>query len=89
LTQDGGRIIAAWIRPNDFDALRPTLAPLATAITGVGEAYRSPVGGGLVGRVSGHTMMIVATLPALSAEQRDRAVVAVAQLTARNASIGR
>ena len=87
LTQDGGRIIAAWIRPNDFDALRPTLAPLATAISGVGEAYRSPVGGGLVARVNGHVLMIVATLPALSAEQRDRTVVAVAQLTARNASV--
>jgi Predicted membrane protein (DUF2207) len=89
LTQDGGRIIAAWIRSNEFDALRPTLAPLASTIAGVGEAYRSPIGGGVVARVDGHVMMILATLPAFSAEQRDRAVAAVAQLTAANASISR
>jgi hypothetical protein len=87
LTQDGGRIIAAWMRPNEFDALRPTLAPLATTIAGIGEAYRSPIGGGVVARVNGHVMMVLATLPSFSAEQRDRAVAAVAQLTAANAQI--
>jgi hypothetical protein len=85
LTQDGGLIIAAWIRPDAFDGLRQTLTPLTATIAGVGEAYRAPVGGGLVARLNGHVMMVSATLPAHTAEQRDRAVVAVAQLIAANA----
>jgi hypothetical protein len=86
LTNDGGRIIAAWIPPAELEELRRMPASVATPITGVGkEAFHSSAGGGLVARVDGHVLMVAATLPALDDAQRDRVVVAVAQLALANA----
>jgi hypothetical protein len=83
VTADGGRIITAWILPSEIDELRGGPEAMTVPMTGLGdEAYRVPLGGGLVERIGGHALMVVATLPALSESQRDHAVDAVARVTA-------
>jgi hypothetical protein len=85
LTNDGGRIITAWIQPAQFEEFRRMPSSVATPIAGVGEeAFHSAAGGGLVARVDGHVLMVSATLPSLDDAQRDRVVVAVAQSTLAN-----
>lgn len=82
VTPDGGRVITAWIQPGEIDAHRHMPPALATAVSGLGdETYRSPVGGGIVTRVDGNVLMVVATLPALDDQARDRAISAVAHAT--------
>jgi hypothetical protein len=86
VTPDGGRLIAAWIRPSELEAHRHMPASLATPVSGIGEeSYRSPMGGGLVARVGGNVLMVVGTLPSLDDAQRDRVIAAMAQLMLANA----
>jgi hypothetical protein len=85
VTPDGGRVITAWIQPGELAAHRQMPPSLATAVTGLGdESYRSPVGGGIVTRVDAHVLMVVATLPSLDDEARDRAITAVARAALTN-----
>jgi hypothetical protein len=85
VTDDGGRIITAWIQPSALDELRQLPATIAAPISGVGdEAYRAPLGGGLVARVGGHVLMVAATLPTFSAGARDVAVMALSNAMAAN-----
>jgi hypothetical protein len=87
VTPDGGRLIAAWIRPTELEAHRHMPASLATPVSGVGEeSYRSPMGGGLVARAGGNVLMVVGTLPSLDDTQRDRVIVTVAQMTIADAT---
>jgi hypothetical protein len=82
VTPDGGRVITAWIQPGEIDAHRHLPPALATAVSGLGdETYRSSAGGGIVTRVGGNVLMVVATLPALDDHARDRAISAVAHAT--------
>ena len=88
VTPDGGRLIAAWIRPSELEAHRHMPASLATPLSGIGdESYRSPMGGGLVARAGGNVLMVVATLPSLDDPQRDRVIATVAQMTLANATV--
>jgi hypothetical protein len=87
VTPDGGRLIAAWIRPSELEAHRHMPDSLATPLSGIGEeSYRSPMGGGLVARAGGSVLMGVATLPSLDDAQRDRVIATVAQMTLANAT---
>lgn len=81
--QDGGRIVTAWIQPAELDGFRHLPDTMAVPVAGIGdEAYRVPLGGGLVAQVDGRALMVVASLPALTDAQRDHAVAAVARATA-------
>ena len=79
-TDDGGRLIAAWIGPAAFAALQALPRTVAPAVAGIGdEAYRAPTGGGVIARVGDRVLMTAATLPAGSDAERDAAVDALAR----------
>lgn len=79
---DGGRVVAAWIPPATLDALRALPRAVAPAVAGIGdEAYRAPMGGGVVARVGDRAVMVSAALPGRDDADRDAAVAAVAALT--------
>jgi hypothetical protein len=81
VTQDGGRIITAWIPLALVDTFREHADSRSTSIVGLGdEAYRSALGGGLVVALRGHALMVAATLPGRTAEQDDAATEAVARM---------
>ncbi len=83
---DGGRVVAAWIPPATLDALRALPRSMAPAVPGVGdEAYRAPMGGGVVARVGERAVMVSAALPGRDDADRDAAVAAVAALTTTSA----
>jgi hypothetical protein len=80
LAQDGGRIVTSWIRPTELDLFRRESLTGTAPVPGIGdEAYRAPMGGGLVALADGHLLMVAAVLPEFSDEQRDRTVEAVAR----------
>jgi hypothetical protein len=77
---DGSRLVVAWVRPDLIDGFRHLPRPLSTAIDGIGdEAYRAPMGGGIVARCNGHVLLVTPSLPGLDDADRDRAVEAVAR----------
>jgi len=79
-TDDGGRLIAAWIGPAAFAALQALPRTLAPAVPGIGdEAYRAPTGGGVIARVGDRVLMTAASLPDGSDAERDAAVDALAR----------
>ena len=80
VARDGGRVIASWLRPEEFEEFRQLPRTVAAPVAGVGdEAYRAPMGGGLVARVGAQVLMVMATLPGRTDVQRDQAVEAVAR----------
>ena len=80
VTGDGGRIITAWISPAALEGVRRTPGVLAATVPGADAAYRPAIGGGLLAQVDGHVLMVGATLPTLTDEQRDNAVLAIARV---------
>ena len=89
VTPDGGRVITSWVRPAELDELRRQPSNAVQSVAGVGdEAYRAPMGGGLVALAGGRVLMVAATLPGMGDQERDRAVDAVARVVAAQAAPG-
>jgi hypothetical protein len=79
-TDDGGRLVTAWIAPAAFAALQALPRAVAPAVPGIGEeAYRAPTGGGVIARVGDRVLMTAASLPSRSDADRDAAVDALAR----------
>lgn len=77
---DGGRVLAAWLRPAEIERFRDQVGAVVARVDGVGdEVYRATMGGGLVARAGHHVLLVEAALPALTDAQRNRAVDAVAR----------
>jgi len=84
---DGGRVVAAWIPTATLDALRALPRSVAPAVPGIGdEAYRAPMGGGVVARVGDRAVMVSAALPGRDQADRDAAVAAVAAVATTGAA---
>ncbi len=86
---DGARVITAWIPPGEFEAFQRMPRAVAARVEDVGdEAYRAPMGGGLVTRAGARVLMVVAALPGSTDDQRNRAVDAVARAAVAAARAG-
>jgi hypothetical protein len=86
-TENGGRVLTAWIQPSEIESFRNQSngygGAETTPIAGVGdEAYRATIGGGLVVRVRDQVLMVVATLPAMAPDQGGHAIENVARTMA-------
>ena len=79
---DGARVIAAWVAPDVLSAYRSLPNALASPVSGVGdEAYRAPLGGGLVARAGDHVLLLAPHLPGANNDERDRVAGALARDT--------
>jgi hypothetical protein len=73
-------VIVAWISPEMLEGFRHMPRFLAATVPGIGdEAYRAPLGGGIVARRGPHVLLIAVSLPELDGDARDRSVEAVAR----------
>jgi hypothetical protein len=74
------RVIVAWISPEMLEGFRHMPRFLAATVPGIGdEAYRAPLGGGIVARRGPHVLLIAVSLPDLDGDARDRSVEVVAR----------
>jgi hypothetical protein len=74
---DGERIVVAWVRPETIDGFRLLPRFLAAAVPVGDEAYRAPLGGGVVARSGPHVLLVAPSLPGYTDDVRDRAVDAI------------
>jgi hypothetical protein len=78
---DAERIIVAWIRPEMLEGFRVMPRVLAAAALDIGdEAYRAPLGGGVVARSGSNVLLVAPSLPGLDDAARDHAVDAIARV---------
>lgn len=89
VTDDGGRVIAAWVPVAEVDRLRDT----ARRVDVGDEAYRAPRGDGVIARVGGRALMVLSALtapPGASGDDEPGVAATVARaVTASVSGIGR
>jgi hypothetical protein len=76
---EGERVVVAWVRPETIDGFRLLPRFVATPVPVGDEAYRAPLGGGLVARRGAHVLLVAPSLPGFDDVARDRAVESIAR----------